>query len=251
MRFLAVAALGALLLTLTACGWGGRNTATDDNAVEQSFSRVRIANDSGSVKIRTGSPRVHRTIRYDSKQPGSTYRVENDTLVIDPCRERNCSIDYELTVPAASRVDGAIDSGSVEVDGVAAVNLKIDSGRVSVRHVAGKVSLDSSSGSVEVTDVSEAVVVRAESGRVRLQDIRGAVTVQAQSGSVTVGLTSPQDVRVQADSGSVDVTVPRADYRVRARTDSGKVTNAVGDQPSAPHELDLHTDSGHINVSYA
>src|SRR2546423_10815245 len=126
MRVLAAVLLGAVLLGVTACDWDGRNTATDDNAVEQPFSSVRIANESGQVKIRTGSSaRVHRTIHYDSKQPGGTYRVENNTLVIDSCRERNCSIDYELTVPAASRVDGVVSSGSVEADGVAAVNLKI------------------------------------------------------------------------------------------------------------------------------
>jgi DUF4097 and DUF4098 domain-containing protein YvlB len=270
MRSFAVAVLGAVVLTLTACGWGGRNTASDDNVVAEPFTSVRIANDSGSVKIHAGSTaRVHRTIHYDSKQPGSTHRVENGTLVIDSCRERNCTIEYELTVPAATRVDGAIDSGSVEVDGVAAVNLKVDSGRASVRHVAGKVNLDSSSGSVEVSDVGQAVVVRSESGRVRVDDVRAAVTVHAESGSVeargiggatdlsadsgsvTVGLASPQNVRVQADSGSVNVTVPRADYRVRAQADSGKVNNTIGDRPDAQHQLDLHTASGHINVSYA
>src|SRR5690349_21665129 len=123
MRVLAAAGLGAGLLLLTACGWHARNTATDESTVEQPFSSVRIANDSGSVKIHTGSPaRVKRVVRYDSKQPGSTYHVENGMLVIEPCRERNCSIDYELTVPATTQVDGAVDSGSVEVDGVASVN---------------------------------------------------------------------------------------------------------------------------------
>lgn len=262
--------LGAGLLTLAACGWPGRNTAVDDNTIAESFSSVRIANDSGSVKVRAGATaRVHRTIHYDSRQPGSTFRVENGTLVIDSCRERNCSIDYEVTVPDKTRVDGAIDSGSVEVDGVASVNLKIDSGRTSIRRVAGKVNLDSSSGSVEVSDVSDAVVVRSESGRVRVDNVRAAVTVHAESGSVeargiggaadlsadsgsvTVGLASPQNVRVQADSGSVNVTVPRADYRVRAQTDSGKVNNTIGDQPNAQHQLDLHTESGHITVNYA
>lgn len=271
MRIFAAAVLGAgMMITLTACNWDGKNTASDDNTITEPFTSVRIANDSGSVKIRTGAAAtVHRTIHYDSKQPGSTFRVENGTLVIEACRERNCSIDYDLTVPAASRVDGAIDSGSVEVDGVAAVNLKVESGRASVRHVAGKVNLDSSSGSVEVRDVGDAVVVRAESGRVRVDDVRAAVTVHsesgsveahgiggatdlsAESGSVTVGLASPQNVRVQADSGNVTVTVPRADYRVRTQAESGKVNNAIGDQPAGQHQLDLHTTSGHINVNYA
>ena len=49
----------------------------------------------------------------------------------------------------------------------------------------------------------------------------------------------------------MSLSVPRADYRVRATTDSGRVENAVGDQPSGAHQLDLHTDSGNITVHYA
>ena len=270
MRASAVAALVAGLILLAACSWNGSNTATDDTTVDQSFTSVRIANDSGSVKIRIGSTAtVHRTIHYDKNRPGTTYRVENSVLVVDSCPERRCSIDYELAVPAGTRVDGKVDSGNVEVDGVAAVNLEIDSGSTTVRHVSGKVNLDSASGRVDVSDVSDAVAVRSESGRVTVANVRAAVTVQAdsgaiearsidgaadlktQSGHVTVGLANPQNVRVQADSGNVTVTVPRADYRVRAQAGSGRVNSAVGDQPSGSHQLDLHADSGNITLNYA
>lgn len=252
MRLLALVAVGAGVLTLAACSWDGRNTATDDNTVGQAFTSVLIANDSGSVQIRTGATAtVHRTIRYDDDKPGSTTKVENGTLIVEPCRARRCSIDYELTVPAGTRVDGKVDSGRVDIDGVAAVNLKIDSGSTTVRHVSGKVNLDSSSGHVDVTDVGDAVNVKSDSGKVGLADVRGAVAVEAESGSVSVGISSPQNVKVQADSGSVTLTVPPADYRVRTSTDSGRIDNAIGDQPSGTHQLDLHTDSGSITVNYA
>jgi len=271
MRAKAVAALGAGLFLLGACSWNDRNTVTDDTTVEQSFNAVRVASDSGSVKIRTGSKAtVHRTIHYEKDRPGPTSHVEGSTLVVESCRERNCSIDYELTVPAGTRVDGKIDSGRVEVDGVAAVNLKIDSGSTTIQHISGKVNVDSSSGRVEVSDVADAVVVKSESGRVSLANVHAAVTARAesgsidargiggaadltsQSGSVTVGLTGTYNVKVQADSGSVTVTVPKdAKYRVRAQTDSGHVNNSIGDQPSAVNQVDLHTDSGNITLNYA
>jgi DUF4097 and DUF4098 domain-containing protein YvlB len=269
MRTFAVAALGAGVLLLAACTWDGKNTASDDNAVEQSFSSVRIGNDSGSVKIHNGSKAtVHRTIHYDKNRPGSTYHVDGNTLVVESCRERNCSIDYELTVPAGTRVDGKVDSGDIEVDGVAAVNLKIESGSANIQHVSGKVNVDSSSGRVQVSDVADAVVVRSESGRVTLADLKAAVTAQAdsgsieahgvggaadlksQSGSVTVGLASPQNVRVQADSGNVTLSVPRAEYRVTTETGSGQVHNGIGDQPSGTYHLDLHTASGDVTLNY-
>lgn len=248
----ALGSAGVLLLTGCSIGWDGRNTATDDNTVEQAFSAVRIAGDQGSIKIRTGSKStVHRTIRYDKNKPGTTHRVEGSTLVVEACRERNCRIDYELTVPPGTRVDGSIDSGSIDVDGASTVNVKMDSGSTTVRHVSGKVNVDSSSGSVDVADVGDTVVVRADSGRVKVADVRAPVTVEVESGIVNVGIATPQDVRVRADSGNISVSVPQGQYRVRTQTDSGQIDNNIGDQPSGTHQLDLHTDSGNITVSYA
>jgi len=266
-RGLVVGAVGAGLLLLGACGWTGRNTDNDDAAVGQTFSSVRIANDSGQVKIRAGEQsKVHRTIHYEDNQPGSTFRVENNTLVIDSCKEHNCSIDYDITVPGGTKVDGAISSGSVELDGVASVNLKADSGRVTMRHVSGKVNLDASSGSVRIEDVDDAVTVRSESGRVTVDGARGAVSVEAESGSVealkvggsvdvrsnsgtvTASVTSPQNVKISADSGSVTLTVPAGAYKLAADAESGHVNSDVTNDSSASHNLDLHTDSGNITV---
>lgn len=269
-RWLVAAAVGAGLLTLAACDLTGKETATDDSSVESQFTAVRIANDSGRVKIHSGSPaKVHRTMHFDKTKPGSTFHVDGTVLVIESCKERNCSIDYDVTVPAGTKVDGAINSGSVELDGVAGVNLKSDSGRVTMRHISGKVNLDSSSGSIEVSDVSDAVTIRSESGRVAVNDVRGAVSVEADSGSVeatgvggpvavhassgsvTAGLSSAQDVKVKADSGSVTVTVPRAAYRLLTNTDSGRVSGDVHDDATGTHRLDLQTDSGSITVRYS
>jgi DUF4097 and DUF4098 domain-containing protein YvlB len=270
-RGLVIIAVGAGLLMLGACGWTGRNTENDDATVDQSFGSVRIANDSGQVKIHAGAQaKVHRTIHFDDRKPGNTFRVENNTLVIESCKERNCSIDYDITVPAGTKVDGAISSGSVELDGVTSVNLKADSGRVSMRHISGKVNLDSSSGSVHIEDADDAVAVRSDSGRVTVDGAAGAVSVHAESGSVealkvggavevrsesgsvTAALTSPQNVKISADSGSVTVTVPRdGAYKLAAYADSGNVNSDVTNDSSGSHSLDLHTDSGNITVRRA
>ena len=56
-RAVAAAAIGITGIgLLAACGWNTR-TYTDGNDVEQSFSSVRFANDSGDVTIRTGTSR--------------------------------------------------------------------------------------------------------------------------------------------------------------------------------------------------
>jgi len=205
---------------------------TDDATVDGQVASVRVSNDSGDVKVHLGDRvRVRRTVHYNQDKPGSTQHVDGDVLVIESCPVRNCWIDYDVTVPAGTTVDGAVDSGSVEVDGVAGVNLKVASGEVTARGVSGKVNVVAESGSVRLADVGDAVVVQSESGDVSLDNVRGAVTVQARSGAIRL-------------------TVPRGAYRVSASTDSGAVRGDVSDDPSGTRRLDLHTDSGDILLRY-
>jgi putative adhesin len=272
MRLVGVTvAVGTALLALTACGWEVTTKQfTDDATVEQRVTSVRVANDSGGVTIRTGDQTtVRRTVHHDDARPEATHRVEGDALVLDRCPVRRCWIDYEVTVPAGTRVLGQIDSGNVELDGVASVNIKASSGKVTVRKVPGTVTVAAESGSVSVSDVGDAVTVRASSGSVRVDNVRAALTVHAESGTihargvggaadvesdsgtVTVQLAEAQNVRAHADSGAVNVTVPRAAYRLKTTTDSGEVSGDVADDASGTHQLDLSSDSGDIVVRYA
>jgi DUF4097 and DUF4098 domain-containing protein YvlB len=222
------------------------------------------------VKIKTGDrTTVHRRVHYDNDKPGTTHRVEGTVLIVEPCNVRDCSIDYDLVVPSGTTVNSAVDSGSTEIDGVATANVKASSGAVTVRRVSGAVNIDSASGSVNVADIGAAVRVVAESGTITMDTVKGNVNAQADSGTIEargVGgsadlradsgtiratLTSPQNVRAHADSGSVSVTVPRGAYRVKTTTDSGDVSGDVANDASGTYELDLHTDSGNITLSYS
>jgi hypothetical protein len=252
-RGFVIAAVGAGLLLLSACEWTmARNTDSDESAVGERITSVRLANDAGDVTIRVGdTTMVRRTVHYDRDRPGGTHRVDKDVLVIDACPVRDCWIDYDVTVPAGTTVQGAVESGRLDVDGVASVNLKASSGNVTVRHVTGPVNVDSSSGNVEVSDVGGATAIKAQSGNVSVDDARAAVALQAESGQITARLSSPQNVRVQAASGNVEVTVPSGKYRVTTAADSGHVDSDVTDDASATHQLDLRTESGNITVRNA
>lgn len=269
-RQLVLGAAGAAVLLVGACGWEfSRNTATDDTTIDTPIAAVRLASDSGKVTIRAGAAtRVHRTVHYDQEQPGRTQRVDGDVLVLDSCPVRNCWIDYDVTVPPGSRVDGVVDSGSVEVEGLSTTNLKIDSGNVTLRRISGEVNLESDSGTVTLSDIGRAVVVRSESGDVTVDNASADVTVHAHSGTVTargvggtadlrsdsgnveVRLAATHNVKAEASSGTLSVTVPRAAYRLRTTTGSGELDSAVTDDPAGGHELDLRTDSGDITVRY-
>jgi hypothetical protein len=233
MRGFLVARLGAGVLLLSACGWEmSRNEFTDDAAIDAKITNVRVHNESGDVTIRTGDrASVHRTVRYDRDRPGATHHVEGDVLVIDRCPVRKCAVDYEVTVPAGTRVNGESDSGRVEVTGAAEVNFKVDSGDLTVSGVTGRVNVEADSGRVSLSDLGADVVVRADAGDVTVDNARGSVTVRG-------------------DSGNIAVSVPRGPYRVSTGTDSGTVHSDVSDDPSGSHRLELHTSAGNITVKY-
>jgi hypothetical protein len=223
-------------LLLSACEWDnlGGEQFNDQETLGQSVSEVRFANDSGDVKITVGGDQVEvlRTVKYEDTKPGKTYRVDGAALVLEACQERNCWVNYEVTVPEGTTVSGHVDSGNVELVGVARANVEAESGDVSIRDVDGEVN------------------ATAQSGNVELSGIGGAVVAGAESGSVTIDMTSAANIAAKASSGNVDVTVPKGNYQVNATADSGEVTNDVGSGSSGP-TIDVQADSGNISIRAA
>jgi Putative adhesin len=222
-------AAGGLLLS--ACDWEPGKEFSDRETLSQSISEVRFANDSGDVKITVGDTlEVRRTGGYRDTKPGKTYRVDGGALVLEACQERNCWVDYDITVPEGTKVSGQLDSGSVEVTGVASANVSAESGDVTVRDVAGEVN------------------ATVQSGNVDLSGIGGAVVTSAESGDVTVKLTEANNVTASAQSGNVQVTVPKGDYQVEIQTENDdNVRNDVGDGSTGP-KIDLRTESGDVSL---
>jgi major membrane immunogen (membrane-anchored lipoprotein) len=223
-------------LLLTACDWGDfdNNEFSDQESLTQSVSEVRFVNGSGDVKITVGDKlEVHRRVGYRDSKPGKTYRVDGAALVLEECKERHCWVSYDVTVPEGTKVSGHLDSGNVELTGVASANVEADSGDVTVRNVAGEVN------------------AKASSGNITLSEIGGAVVAEADSGDINVGLTEADDVTANASSGNVEVTVPAGDYQVNTNTsDSGHVTNDLGDSDRGP-KITIKTDSGNVTLRAA
>lgn len=264
---LGIAGLGAL----SACGLAfSDETYSDANGVGEEFASVRFTSDAGNITIHTGdTAAVEREVHYHDEKPGDTFRVRDGVLELDSCPVRNCWIDYEVTVPAGTKVSGQADSGNITLTGVADANVLASSGDVIVEDVPGAVNIEASSGNVDLSGIGGAVVAKAESGNVTANDVRGEVTLNASSGdvlargiggaaqvdsasgNVVVELTAARDVRVAAESGNVEVTVPEAAYRVRLDSGDGHLDSEVRDDRTGTHQLDLRTDSGNITVTQA
>ncbi|MEV6895899.1 DUF4097 family beta strand repeat-containing protein [Amycolatopsis sp. NPDC051372] len=251
-------ALGGVVLigvgVAIALGWGLGSTVERSATVSQQIRGVKLDANSGDIRIRTGSGpiSVHQKLHYNFRgEPGDAFRVEGDQLVLGDCG-RNCTADFDVVVPAGLPVTGQSDSGSLDVTGVASVDVTADSGHARVADVAGLVNLRLDSGSIDLQNVGP-VQLHSESGHVKADGVRGPVDVSADSGSVELALTTPNDVKVHADSGSVDVRVPDGSYRVIGDTDSGHRTVQIPTSNNAGETktLDLNTSSGSVTVKAA
>lgn len=232
-RAVAGITVGVAGLFLAGCGWVGMNSFDDHEALGETVTELRFSNDSGDVTINVGDTvEVRRVVKYDEDKPDKTYRVEDGVLILEECPVRNCSIDYELTVPAGTKVSGHVDSGTVEVTGVATANVEAESGDITVRDVAGEVNASVQSGSID------------------LGGIGGAVVAGAESGDVKVGLTAARSVSVETQSGNIEVTVPSGKYHVTASTESGSMDNDLADDPSGL-PIQLSAQSGDVTVRAA
>ncbi|RSN37843.1 hypothetical protein DL990_02110 [Amycolatopsis sp. WAC 01416] len=249
-------AIGGIALigvgVLTGLGWWWPSDAEATAEVTQPIRSVRIENDEGGVKIRTGEGpvRVHQEFEYRWNKPGDSFRVDGDTLVLAGCGS-NCEVRYDVVVPAGIPVTGSLDSGALDIAGVSTVDVTVDSGRVEVRDVPGTVKVRSDSGRVELANIGQAVTVRASSGAIKGERLGGNVEVRADSGRIELELIKGADVTAQTDSGSVEVTVPAGDYNVTGASDSGRRDIDVNQSGSAQHKLDLNTDSGSVKVKAA
>lgn len=250
-------ALGGIVLIgvglATAFGWGWGSDYQETGTVSQAIRGVKLAGDSGSVKIRTGSgpSTVRQEVSYHwrSKPTGPFYRVEGDQLVLGDCGA-NCSVDFEVVVPAGVPVTGGVDSGGLDIAGVSSVDVHADSGHARVEDVSGAVKLRLDSGSIDLRNVG-AVVLQSDSGSITGHDVRGPVDVTSSSGSVEFTLAQANDVKVHAESGSVELAVPGGPYRVQGDSDSGHRDIGVQTDGSAQHVLDLTTESGSVTVRAA
>ncbi|KZM69931.1 DUF4097 family beta strand repeat-containing protein [Nocardia terpenica] len=231
---LATAACCAVVPFAAACTDLGPalNHTADDTSVSGSPAVIEIHNGAGAVRVTPGNAvHVHREIAYHSQVPQSPPTHADGALVLSAECD-SCRIDYEITAPAATKIDVEGGAGAVDIEGVAQVTYHGGSGAVTIKQIAGPVDAQSGSGGVTISDASSTV---------------SAVT---KSGGIGIDLTAPP-TRLSARSGSghVSVTVPAHPYRVEAHTDSGSIHGKIPNTPGAADALTVGSGSGDIDLA--
>jgi putative adhesin len=272
---LAVAAV-ATTMSLSSCVRLVQENSSDDYTVNDRITSVQIDTDGGDVKVRSvdgaTATTVKRTLRYNqaaTKPNGPTHQVSGAALVLNGCGN-GCEASYEVAVPSKeTAVKGEVGSGDLEVQDLASVEVNLGSGNATLHGIAGAVRIENgsgdvtgsgiggnvigkvSSGNLTLSGVTGSVTVANSSGDIRAEKVDGDVSAEASSGNVVVELAKPHNVKANASSGDVTVTVPNAGYRVVVDTNSGDQKVDVRNDPSGQFELNLSAGSGNIVLKAA
>ncbi len=252
-------ALVPVLLLGGACLAGcqlSRNTLVDGVTGPAAVTEVRLVDSgSGDLKVRVDATatqaEVKRTVHYGGSAPAQTARFDGSVLLLSMACGSDCSVSYDVTLPAPARVDGTNGSGDITLSDVSSVDVTVGSGTVQVDRVAGPVSVATSSGDIDVTAVSGAVSLRARSGDITARQLAAPTsTVEATSGDVELQLTVAGDVTVHTTSGNIDVRAPGGPYKVTTQVTSGDVKVDIPTDPAATHTIDAQATSGNITVAH-
>jgi DUF4097 and DUF4098 domain-containing protein YvlB len=214
--------------------------------------RLRIANRSGSVRVRAGA------------QP--TVSIDKGTITEDDdgwTTVTGGSDSLDVVCPHDTDITVSTTSGAVRMAGrLGAVRVMTESGRIRVEH-ASSADLRSASATVRIDACNDDCRVVTTSGRVRigaagmidvntssgsiLVDSAAGGDVHTVSGSVDVGTDGKRSIRIHTISSGVDVRVPpgrQPDSDLRSG--SGRVVNDC--PPGADGAIEVRTQSGAIRV---
>lgn len=179
-------------------------------------------------------------------QNGNNIRIgpehHNDDLY------RNIAIDYDISLPAASAINAATGSGSIQIENVG-TTLKAASGSGSVhaQGIHGPADLQTGSGNIELQQVASGDVrAQTGSGSIHLSGVSGGLKAGTGSGSIEASGQPTSGWKLNTGSGSIHLNLgPSARYSLDASTGSGSIDTAP---PIAVRgRIDKHHVSGTVN----
>jgi DUF4097 and DUF4098 domain-containing protein YvlB len=156
---------------------------------------------------------------------------------------RNVSIDYEVIVPAQTKLLTETGSGDADISGVnGPLRASTGSGNIRAGQVSGDARLSTGSGDVRLEGVSGRVYANTGSGNVVAHNVGGGIIAETGSGDIECEQTKAGDISARTGSGNIRLRGIKGG--VDAHTGSGDVS-IEGDATAA---WDIDTGSGNINL---
>jgi len=245
---------------------GSGNITVHPGNVGSVYVAAKIHANAGSWLFGAGNveERIHRIEQNPPVvQQGNTIHIGK---IEDRELTRNISIDYEVTVPAQTRLTSNTGSGDQAISGLQLpVTARTGSGNVTIEHVLAETHVRSGSGDLKISGVKGTLFADTGSGNVHAEDIAGEVSASAGSGNIEVRQTATGSVKastgsgnirlygakgsLRADAGSGDIHAegePSSDWRLSAG--SGNITLKIPKQAS--FNIDARTSSGSLKVDH-
>ena len=148
-----------------------------------------------------------------------------------------CSVSYEIAVPAGTRLLVRSSADDVVATGVAS---------------SASIDLESSAGTVVATGLRAPLVrLSSSAGDVHATGVSGArVVADSSAGDVDLDLATPaQSLAARSSAGDVALTVPDAVYAVDATSSAGYVLDAaLRKDPSARRTISAASSAGDVRI---
>ncbi|HKF20226.1 MAG TPA: DUF4097 family beta strand repeat-containing protein [Candidatus Angelobacter sp.] len=211
---------------------GASNSVSVSAKIRVSASWLFGGDEEGKVRRIEQNPPI--------EQQGNTIRIghvqDNDLL-------RHISIDYDVTVPAETKLSSHTGSGDTFVSGIQLpVVAKTGSGNVTAENLGADAHISSGSGDLKINSIKGVLHADTGSGNVRAQGVAGAIFASTGSGDVEMDQVAAGDIKV--DTGSGNVKLRGVKGGLRASTGSGDI-QAEGE---ATHDWRLGAGSGNITL---
>ncbi len=240
---------GIVVLVLVAIGWVSwalRSSERDTYPIEETFDRMNVDIDAGSVDIEAtqdGTASLTATTEAALFADADvSFDVDNGELTVDGECSRGlwlvggprCRTDVVLRVPEDVTVIARSAAGGVTISGLTgAADLTSSAGSVRVDGHTGALRAHSSAGGVTVTGLST-----------------DDAEITSSAGSVEVtAIEPPSSLRASSSAGTVTITLPAGEsYNVDADTSAGTTTIDVPTDPSSPYRVEATSSAGNVTV---
>lgn len=173
-----------------------------------------------------------KDVKYEIVQQGDTlivrYQRSDDGIRMTGNPD---TVDFTITVPTEMKV--SVDSAF---------------GEVSLSDVKGDGSLKTSFGNISVQNLQGGLTVETESGTITATSITAggsAIDLHSGFGNISLGKASAGDVKLNSQSGALDVTDLRASGDVDLSTQFGNVDFENG----SASVLTIETQSGQVKLT--
>ncbi|MCU1311609.1 MAG: hypothetical protein JWO20_2734 [Candidatus Angelobacter sp.] len=155
-------------------------------------------------------------------QSGNTITIGK---IDDSDLRQNISISYDVTVPAATKLESRTGSGGVEIDSLQGpVKAESGSGGIRVSKITNDVHLNTGSGGIQLDGAEGKVSAHTGSGHIRLYNINGGLDASTGSGGIEAEGNATRDWELHTGSGGIRVRLPQqAGFKVDAHSGSGGV----------------------------